>query len=112
MATVTAREIFAGMKDNFVKEAAKGVDSKVVYILNGDGGGSWTLTVHNSELSVDEGMVDGANATVTMDTGEFVKVALGQGNPMTAFMTGKIKIQGDPFLVQKFLGMFNKPKNV
>lgn len=112
MAEVTAQEIFAGMKENFVEDAAKNIEATVVYVLQGDGGGTWTLRVHNNELSVDEGLQDGANATVTMAAKEFVKIALGQGNPVSAFMTGKIKIQGDPFLVQKFLSMFKKPNNI
>ncbi|PWI58759.1 hypothetical protein BM613_01290 [Sulfoacidibacillus thermotolerans] len=112
MNTVTARDIFSGMKENFIKDAAIGMQAKVTYVLHGDDGGAWTLAVKDGILSVDEGVQDGVNATVTMDADEFVKIALGQGNPVAAFMTGKIKIQGDPFLVQKFLGMFKKPENM
>lgn len=112
MENVSARDVIAGMKDNFDHAKAQGVDAAIVYELSGDGGGVWTLRVVDGALSVDEGTPSSdqaAAATVRMSADDFVKVALGQMNPMQGFMSGKIKIQGDPFLAQKFQGFFKRP---
>ncbi|MCY0876532.1 MAG: SCP2 sterol-binding domain-containing protein [Firmicutes bacterium] len=111
MDQVTARDVVAGMKDNFDAAAAKGVSAVLVYELAGDGGGVWTLDVQDGTLTVDEGIPSGkaAAATVKMAADDFVKVALGEMNPMQGFMSRKIKIQGDPFTAQQFQGFFKRP---
>lgn len=41
------------------------------------------------------------DATLTVSDEDFVDIALGKLNPQTAFMKGKLKIQGNIMLVQK-----------
>ena len=107
----TARDIFAGMKDNFDASKAAGVAAAIAYRLSGENGGAWTLRVRGGELQVDEGLPSGAvNATVSMSADDFVRVATGGLNPMTAFMAGRIKIDGDPFIAQKFQSFFREPR--
>jgi putative sterol carrier protein len=106
----TAREVIAGMKDHFESGRAAGLTAAVAYELTGEGGGAWTLRVEKGQLQVDEGLPSGAvSATVTMAADDFVKVAAGELNPMTAFMAGKIRIAGDPFMAQRFQTLFRQP---
>ncbi|KYP80093.1 SCP2 sterol-binding domain-containing protein [Ferroacidibacillus organovorans] len=113
METIDARTIFAGMKTQFDPSAAKGVNAKIVYELSGHDASSWTLSVQDGALDVCEGRDDGrVQAIVRMSSDDFVKVAMGKANPMTLFMTGKLKIEGDPFLAQKFQSFFKKPDNI
>ncbi len=108
--SVTAQDIFSGMKENFNEDAAAGVSATIAYELSGDFGGVWTLRVQDGALQVDEGLPSGnVDATVRMDASDFVKVATGELNPMTAFMSGKIRISGDPMTAQKFQDYFRRP---
>ena len=108
--SITAQDVISGMKNHFDAQAAKGFHAVVTYQLAGEHGGVWTLRVQNGNLEVDEGMLSGeSDATVSMSAQDFVKVALGELNPMNAFMTGKIKIDGNPFVAQKIQGFFKRP---
>lgn len=106
----TAREVIAGMKEHFEPERAVGVTASVAYELTGDDGGAWILRVENGHLQVDESLPSGGvSATVTMAADDFVKVATGELNPMSAFMSGRIRIAGDPFMAQRFQTFFRQP---
>jgi len=111
MSEITARDVIAGMKDHFDETAALGVTATVVYQLSGEGGGAWTLRVKDGALEVDEAISSdsAATATISMTAEDFVQVALGNINPMQGFMSGKIKIQGDLLLAQRFQGFFKRP---
>ncbi len=107
---ITAQDVISGMKTHFDTKAADGVRAVVVYQLAGDHGGVWTIRVKDGMLEVDEGMATGAvDATVSLTTDDFVKIALGEINPMSAFMSGKIKVDGNPFVAQKMQGLFTRP---
>ena len=45
------------------------------------------------------------NVTVTVDDGDFVKIATGQLEPTKAFMSGKLKAKGNIMLLQKLQGI-------
>lgn len=111
MSEITARDVIAGMKDHFDEGAARGVTAAVVYQLTGEGGGTWTLRVKDGVLEVDEAIASdpAPSATIDMAAEDFVQVALGNMNPMQGFMSGKIKIQGDLLLAQRFQGFFKRP---
>ena len=109
--TITARDVFSGMKENFDATAAAGVKAEIVYELTGEHSGVWVLRVDDGRLEVDEGFTNNhPNATISMSSDDFVQVALGRLNPMTAFMSGKIKIKGDLLMAQKFQKFFRQPK--
>jgi putative sterol carrier protein len=46
-------------------------------------------------------------ATIHMDAEDYKKMIAGDLNPVTAFMTQKIKVEGDLNTVMKFQGLFN-----
>lgn len=53
---------------------------------------------------VSEGPPSGkADTTLTVSDDDFVEIALGKLNPQTAFMKGKLKIQGNIMLTQKLV---------
>jgi len=47
-----------------------------------------------------------ADCTVKVNKEDFAKMLDGTMNPMTAFMTGKIKIEGDMAVAMKLQGLF------
>jgi putative sterol carrier protein len=63
----------------------------------GDGTVNAHMDTSNGEVEMDEGHIDGAEVTVTLDY-ETAKAIIVDQNPqaaMQAFMSGKIKVQGD-----------------
>jgi len=97
----TPAEIFSNLPSNVDKSKLAGINAKVVFDLSGDNGGAWTLNVADGAASVDEGAADDAQATIKMSDEDYVAMTNGDLNPMMAFMSGKIKVEGDMSTVMK-----------
>jgi hypothetical protein len=69
--------------------------------ISGAGGGSWSVDCTAPGGAVAEGTSAVARCTVAMTDGDFLAVVNGKLNPQMAFMTGKLKIQGDMALAMK-----------
>lgn len=76
-------------------------------------GETWHVDLKNGSGSVGKGVHDNANATLTMKSANFVKMFQGKLNSTTAFMTGRLKIDGDMMLamkLEKIIKNLNKSK--
>ena len=78
-------------------EAATLPDAVFRFELAGDGGGAWKLDLRKGTT---EGFVHTKggpepDATVHVDAANWVALTTGQMNPMRAFMSGKIRVDGD-----------------
>lgn len=102
----TPADIFAHMTERFDASKAGDLNMAVVFSLSGDGGGDWTVKVADGKATVDDGAADGANATVKMDAGDYADMMSGKLNPMMAFMSGKVKVDGDLNSVMKLQSLF------
>lgn len=100
-------DIFAEMPNRLNVENAKGLDVVVQFDLSGDDGGQWYVHVHDGKADSNEGTADDATATIKMDAEDYKALTSGKLNPMTAFMTGKIKVDGDLNAVMKFQTLFS-----
>ncbi len=102
----TPADIFANMPDKL--DAAKAGDTNltVVFSLSGDGGGDWTVKVADGKCTVDDKADAGANATVKMAASDYADMMTGKLNPMMAFMSGKVKVDGDLNSVMKLQSLF------
>jgi putative sterol carrier protein len=104
----TCEQIFTEMPNKFDAEAAGDWESKVLYKIEGDGGGNWIVEVKDGAAVVTVGECDDASATVETDAETWVGIAEGTVEPTTAFMTGKIRIQGNMADVMKSQSVFKK----
>lgn len=91
----TCKEIFAEMPNRFDAEEAGDWEAVIQYNVEGDGGGVWTMTVKGGACTVADGPTDGASATVDTDAETWVGIGDGSVDPTSAFMMGKIRIQGN-----------------
>ena len=75
------------------------------YVFDIDGAGSWRVDVDDGQVSVNEG---GGDADCTISTSEetFQRIASGEQNPTTAYMTGKLKVKGDMSAAMKLQKLF------
>jgi putative sterol carrier protein len=97
----TPAEIFAQMPARTDASKLAGVNSTVVFDLSGDNGGQWTLNVADGAMKVNDGADPSAPATIKMTAADYVAMMSGNLNPMMAFMSGKIKVEGDLNTVMK-----------
>ena len=94
--------IFANLDQNFDADKAGDLELTIAFDLSGEGGGQWYATIDNGKLETGEGAVDNPSATLSMDADDFEAMSKGDLNPMMAFMSGKIKVDGDLNAVMKF----------
>ena len=87
--------IFGKMTEAFNAGAAKDVDAVFQYVVSGTGGGNWYVTVKDSKCAVTEGTAEKPTCTLKISDGDFVELITGKLNPMQAFTSGKLKIEGD-----------------
>ncbi|HVY61693.1 MAG TPA: SCP2 sterol-binding domain-containing protein [Planctomycetota bacterium] len=91
----TCADIFNAMPGRFNGDAAGPWETVIQFNVAGEGGGNWTMEVKGGKCTVAEGTATGPKATVNTDADTWVGINTGKVNPMQAFMTGKIKVQGN-----------------
>jgi putative sterol carrier protein len=75
------------------------------YLFEIEGAGTWKVDVDDGAVKVTEGP---GEADVTISTSEetFEKIASGEQNPTSAYMTGKLKVKGDMGAAMKLQKLF------
>ncbi|MEM7436050.1 MAG: SCP2 sterol-binding domain-containing protein [Myxococcota bacterium] len=67
------------------------------FVLSGDEGGTWTLDLRKGTASgfVSPGGGPPEDASIYVDSDDWVALTTGRMNPMRAFMSGRIRVDGD-----------------
>jgi len=86
---------YDGLPNAFQADQAQGVDVVFLFDISGDGGGTWHVQIADGECRVTEGGFDSPTTTIHMGDQDFVKLISGELNAMSAFTSGKLKIEGD-----------------
>ena len=89
------QDVFDKMPGAFNADAAKGVDVVFQYSISGSDGGDWTVTVKNGTCEVAPGKAEKPTCTLKIADSDFVDMISGKLDPMKAFTSGKLKIDGD-----------------
>ncbi len=100
---MTAQEFFAELPGRVDPGKAAGLTGSWVFDVGTSG--SWTVVADGGSVSVTEGAVD-ADCTIVLSEETLLKIADGAANPTTAYMTGKLKIQGDMSAALKLQKLF------
>jgi putative sterol carrier protein len=104
MPTVT--EVFEQMPKQFDASKAKNANFSIQFDLSGDNGGKWFAKIADGKCDTGQGDIDGPTATIRMDATDYVKMTSGELNPMAAFMSGKVKVEGDLSAVMQLQSLF------
>ena len=75
------------------------------YVFDIEGVGQWTVSVADGAVSVAEGAGE-ADCTISASEETLLKIARGEANATTAYMTGKLKIAGDMSAALKLQKLF------
>ena len=76
------------------------------YLFDIEGAGQWTVKVTDGNVSVHDGLEDGADCTISASQEIFEKIIAGEQNPTSAYMTGKLKVKGDMGAAMKLQKLF------
>ena len=99
----TVKEFFETLETRADASKTSGMTNS--YLFDIEGAGKWTVSVDDGKVSVTEGGED-ADAVITTSEETFEKIVSGEQNPITAYMTGKIKVSGDTSLALKLRDLF------
>ncbi len=67
-------------------------------------------TIKDGVCTVAEGAAPTADVTLTMEDDDLIALMKGELNGMTAFMTGKLQLEGDLMLAQRISAFFDASK--
>ena len=105
MAGVGARAFFEGLATRADGRNLEGINAS--YRFEIDGEGTWTVEVRGGRVDVTEGGgPNGADATIRTSAVVFDRLVSGEQNPTTAYMTGKVKVEGDLGAVMRLQRLF------
>lgn len=68
------------------------------------------VSIKDGAASVAEGTAPSPNVTISMADDDLIKMFKGELNAMMAFMTGKLKVDGDLMMAQKLANLFDASK--
>jgi putative sterol carrier protein len=69
--------------------------------ISGPGGGSWSVDCTQPGGTIQQGTAQNPRCTVAATDADFLNIVNGKLNPQMAFMSGKLRIQGDMGLAMK-----------
>jgi putative sterol carrier protein len=98
--------IFDKMVEKFDPQKAAGVDAMIQFDLSGESGGQYWVKIADGQAHTGTGVAENPTMTLRAAADDWAAVVNGQLNPMQAFMSGKLKIQGDMGLALKLQPMF------
>jgi putative sterol carrier protein len=101
--TQTPREFFDTLESRLDPAKLRGQHAS--YRFDIDGAGSWRVDVADGNASVSEGG-EGGDCVIRMKEETFARLLRGEQNPVTGFMTGKIKVDGDMGLAVRLKDLF------
>ena len=101
---MSAREFFETLESRV--DPAKTAGMSNTYVFDIDGAGMWTVAVDDGNVKVSEGAGNDADATISASEETFQKIAAGEQNATSAYMTGKLKIKGDMGAAMKLQKLF------
>jgi putative sterol carrier protein len=100
---MSARDFFESLPTRVDPGKTAGMNNS--YLFDIEGAGKWKVDVNDGKVSVSEGGED-ADAVITTSEETFDKIASGEQNPTSAYMTGKLKVKGDMGAAMKLQKLF------
>ena len=86
-------------------DSTKAAGLTASYRFEIDGAGTWHVDVDDGKVSVSENGGD-ADTTISASADTFMKIANGEQNPTSAYMSGKLKVKGDMGQAMKLQKLF------
>ncbi len=101
---MAARAFFEGLETRGDPGRFAGVDHSYRFEIEGEG--MWHVDIHDGRVTVTENGEAAADATIRANGEVFERIVSGEQNAATAYMTGKVKVDGDLGAVMKLQKLF------
>lgn len=103
---MTAAELINKLPSALLPSAAEGMDCVIQFNVSTP----MYATIKDGSCTVTEGKAGNADIAVGIADADLVALMTGELNGMTAFMTGKLQVEGDLMLAQRMTSLFDKSK--
>lgn len=103
---MSALEFIKKMPEAFNPEVAGDLDATIQYQISTP---AYT-TIKDGACTASEGTAESPDVTLIIEDDDLVAMLTGELNGMTAFMTGKLQIEGDLMLAQRIASLFDASK--
>jgi putative sterol carrier protein len=102
----SAVELLKKLPSAFQPEAAGDTDCTVQFNISAP----MHVVIKNGTCATRDGVSASPDVAITIDDDDLVSLMKGELNGMTAFMTGKLQLEGDLMLAQRMFGFFDSSK--
>ena len=102
-AMTSTQEFFDKLESRVDRSKTAGMNNS--YLFDIEGAGKWKVAVNDGNVTVTEGGED-ADAVISASDETFTKIASGEQNATSAYMTGKLKVKGDMGAAMKLQKLF------
>jgi putative sterol carrier protein len=103
---MSATELLKKLPAAFNASAAAGTDCTIQFNISTP----MHAVIKDGACSVTEGTAGSSDLAITMEDDDLVALLKGELNGMTAFMTGKLQVEGDLMLAQRMGSFFDPAK--
>jgi putative sterol carrier protein len=103
MSVESAREFFETLPDRAASRGPQALDAS--YCFDVDGAGRWRVESDGEKLVVTENDAP-ADCVIRTDEQTFLRIVRGEQSPMGAYMTGRVKVEGDLGLALRLRDLF------
>ena len=102
----SVQAFFDGLSGTMDPSKLAGMKATFQFVVTGDGGGEWNVVVADGKAAIAAGKAENPSIVLTASTADWLALMNGDLNGQTAFLTGKLKIQGDMTLAMKLESFF------
>lgn len=106
----TPQEVFDAMPAAFLPEKAGPVEMLLQFSLTGDQGGDWTVEIGGGRCQTHPGPADRPLAVITTSDRDFLALFQGELNAVAAYMSGRVKVDGNVTAIMNLLAFFEMPR--
>lgn len=100
---MSLQEIITSLQAKLSADPSKmaGVTATYQFKLSGDGGGDYNIVFTDGAAQLNQGVTDDPSITISMEAADFKDLVDGKMDAISAFMTGKLKVEGDMSLAMR-----------
>jgi putative sterol carrier protein len=103
---VTIEETMQALQEHFNPDAAAGLNKTIQFHISGDHAENWAIKIANQACEVIPGDIEKPDLTLSLAAKDWIAIAERKLDPMTAYMTGKLKTTGDIGLAMRIPNLF------
>jgi putative sterol carrier protein len=104
---VRVDDLMSLLPEFFVPERAAGINFVAAFILGGEKGGDWTVTIRDQKCEITKENPPRSDIKLEADGETVLNIFSGVLNPMHAYMRGQLHVSGNIRLAMKIAELFD-----